>query len=170
MKSHQIFFYCTALFFLVGCSTSANHFQTAEKPVLNEYGRVVVYRPSSLFGIGYKPPIYIDKTIVGYSVSGTRFNIDVAEGEHTFSISTTSYSTTAGLLGGGVGALAVGPRHSKAEPIKFSIKKGEKVCIKSEVAVGVDGSFGFNVVDCAQNEKELSELELIGFKHFKNSL
>lgn len=158
------------LILLTGCSTSTNHFQTAEKPMDSEYGRVVVYRPSSLFGMAYKPPIYIDTTIVGYSSSGTRFNVDVPEGDHTFSISSTSYSTTAGLLGGGVGALTAGQRHSKADPIKFSIKKGEKVCIKSEVAVGVDGSFEFNIVDCAQNESDIASAEIIGFKHFKNSI
>ncbi|MDD2826957.1 MAG: hypothetical protein PHF52_08585 [Sulfurospirillaceae bacterium] len=158
------------LILFTGCSTSTNHFQTAEKPVENEYGRVVVYRPSSLFGIGYKPPIYIGSTIVGYSVAGTRFNVDVPEGEHTFSISTTSYSTTAALLGGGVAALAVGPRHSKTDPIKFSIKKGEKVCIKSEVVMGVDGSFEFDVVDCDQNEKSMAETELIAYKNFKDKL
>ena len=151
-----------------GCATSSNHFQTTETPMDNEHGRVIVYRPSSLFGMAYKPPIYIDETTVGYSSSGTRFFVDVKEGEHTFSISKTSYSTTAGLLGGAVGALAAGARHNKAEPIKFKIKNGESLCIKSEVAVGVDGSFEYDIVDCIKNEKELANTELIGFKNFKN--
>jgi hypothetical protein len=84
---------------LTGCATSPPQDvrTTAPTNILDGTGRIVFYRPSSLFGYGMRPDILLDGKKVGRSVSGSQFSVDTPTGVHHVTVPNSMYSGERGL-------------------------------------------------------------------------
>lgn len=154
---------CTVMLLLGGCSAAIKYNAVVEKPLTSDTSRVVIYRPNAFIGKAMTPPIYVDGAIVGYSIAGTRFNVDLKEGEHLFAIPSATYSTSATIVGGAVGAIVAGHKYEIGDGIKFNVEKNKKVCIKNEVGFNMTGAFEVGIVDCVTNSGDILSTDLIGF-------
>lgn len=154
---------CAVILLLGGCGAAIKYSAVVEKPLTSDTSRVVIYRPNAFIGKGMTPPIYVDGAIVGYSIAGTRFNLDLKDGEHLFTIPSATYNTSATIIGGAAGALAMGPKYEIGDGIKFNVEKGKKVCIKNVAGFNMSGAFEVSVVECVENSGDILSTELVGF-------
>jgi len=136
------------------------------KQIPDNKARLIIFRPDSLYGVGQQSPIAVDDIVVGYSVSGTVFHLDIDPGKHTFYIPDAKYNILAGATGGALGALLFGPDYDykKENFLDIVAKSGQIICIKNWISFNVSGSTDFAVVDCRANQKEIARLDFVKFE------
>ena len=102
--------------FLTGCATTGPKFNNAKVdfPIVNsDNGRIYLYRPSKLMGMGYTPDIYLNNVNIGKLSNGGFFYVDKPEAEYI--IDSRDGETK-----------SLDPENS----IKFTVRKGETKYIK----------------------------------------
>ena len=102
--------------FLTGCATTGPKFNDAKVdfPVVNsDNGRIYLYRPSKLMGMGYTPDIYLNNVNIGKLSNDGFFYVDKPEAEYI--IDSRDGETK-----------SLDPENS----IKFTVRKGETKYIK----------------------------------------
>lgn len=157
------------LLLITGCATS-NYVELKNENILNVplgKARVLIYRPSTFIGVGMNPPIAIDNKVIGESISGTVFYVDVNASEHEFYIPSSKYSTLAGIAGGALGAMIVGADYIKEDVLVFNVGANELICIKNSISSSFQksmaGKMDFTIVDCENAKDEMKDLKKISF-------
>ena len=79
---------------ITSCATTGPKYSTAIPSIAalsKEQGRIIFYRPDTIFGAAMKPDIYVDGKKVGESIRGTAFYVDVTPGKHQVKVSAVMY-------------------------------------------------------------------------------
>jgi len=92
------------LVFLAGCATTGPHMSEIKDkipPLDPNQGRIFFYRDASAFGVAVTADIMVDHKVVGRSVRGSSFFVDVAPGMHEIEVATELGYVTPILMAAG---------------------------------------------------------------------
>ncbi|CAG0941796.1 DUF2846 domain-containing protein [Geobacter sp.] len=128
-----------------GCATTGPMYSTVRNsmPILSqELGRIIFYRPDTLFGAGMRPDILLDGRKVGASRRGTVFYVDVEPGTHHITVPAVMY-----------------PGESK---IDIALRQNETVYVKTSIGgSSFGGRTNVEVVDSAKASAEIDHLVFV---------